>query len=107
MAMGGTDVSYRKDTEARIPDSTLWGLCRWVERALPPGDFLGAVLANDLRESFARADDRNRAALFHIVRWLHNYAPGGCWGSPEAVAQWRGSDAAAVDALTGISEGDG
>lgn len=52
------------------------------------GHFLMAVLSNDLREAFARADDLNRPVLFQIMGYCNNEIPGNCWGSPEVVKAW-------------------
>ena len=63
----------------------------YFEQRRPTGDFLGAVLANDLVGAFSQADDRNSLAMRDYVFWLYNYAPGrssGVWGSREAVAAW-------------------
>jgi len=64
------------------------GIDRYVNEHTPTGDFLRAVLANDLREAFARADAENMAALHQIVMYCHNEIPGNCWGSYEAVDAW-------------------
>jgi hypothetical protein len=39
------------------------------------GDFLGAVVRNDLRGAVSRADPENLAALRSIVLWVHNEIP--------------------------------
>lgn len=61
---------------------------RWVRYAQPTGHFLSAVLSNDLKEAVARADSDNLAGLVHIVAYLYNRCPSGCWGSPERVREW-------------------
>lgn len=71
-----------------VPINLHGGLVRWIVKGIPPGQFLMAVLTNDLRGSCERADDFNRARLFDIVRFLYNDAPRGCWGSPQAVEAW-------------------
>ena len=71
-----------------LPDHIRGGMQRYVENRVSPGGFLTAVLCNDLRESFARADDINRLRMFDIVSWLYNEAPSPCWGSPEKVKNW-------------------
>jgi len=76
------------DLRSRVPGHTLPSIDLYVEQRIPPGDFLLAVLRNDLKESFARADMTNRAALFDIVNYLYNCVPGKCWGTPERVEQW-------------------
>jgi len=71
-----------------IPDYMHGALIRYYENGLPPGDFLTALLNNDLRETFARADDTNTYAVRGYVMWLYNEAPGGSWGYPNAVNDW-------------------
>ena len=74
--------------ERHIPELTIQGILRYVTKRIPPGDFLMAVLTNNLKESFGRADARNRAALFEIVSLCHNEIPAECWGSRENVSKW-------------------
>jgi hypothetical protein len=66
-------------------------IVRWIEDAIPPGNFLTAVLSNDLCEACGRADDTNQTLLFAYISWLYSQAPGGCWGSPERFQAWRGT----------------
>ena len=71
-----------------IGSATMHALVQYIEEGRPTGDFLRAVLSNQLAESFARADDENERAIPALVRWLYNRAPGPCWGSPGAYAHW-------------------
>lgn len=73
---------------SEVPESVLGGLQRYVEYGVPTGDFLRAVLSNDLKESFARANDVNREAMFDIVRFCYDGLPSLCWGSTEKVEDW-------------------
>jgi hypothetical protein len=73
-----------------IPGYMHGGLRRWIENGIEPGGFLMAVLENDLKEAVSRADATNVQALPNYIRYLYNYAPRGCWGSPEKVAAWKG-----------------
>lgn len=70
------------------PTGVVESLRLYVEEHVPPGDFLYAVLTNDLRESFGRADENNQAAMFEIVAYCWNKIPVQCWGSPERVKEW-------------------
>jgi hypothetical protein len=70
------------------PDETLESLKDYVEHGLPPGDFLHAVLSNDLRRACAFADERNLPAIPALSAWVYNEAPMQCWGSPEIVRSW-------------------
>ena len=72
----------------KMPDYTKDRIDAYVSDGVPPGGFLQAVLANDLREAFGRADENNRGAMFDIVSYCWNKIPGECWGSPEKVKAW-------------------
>jgi len=61
---------------------------RYANDHVPTGGFLEAVLGNNLRESFARADEGNIRDMFEIVKYCYNEIPGICWGSPERVRAW-------------------
>jgi hypothetical protein len=84
----------RDREEHALTDEDLEPLRNYIKGEYLPGDFLQAVLRNDLREAAARADLYNRRRLFEYVQWLYNEAPSTCWGSAEKVFQWiRGNDA--------------
>jgi len=61
---------------------------RYVEDKCPTGDFLRAVLSNNLMEAMGRADKDNRRDLFAICSYIHNEIPSVCHGSPEIVKKW-------------------
>lgn len=65
-------------------------LDRYVAHGVRPGDFLSAVLANDLVGAFATADPINTRAMHAIVRHVYQYLPRNCWGSRETIEQWVG-----------------
>ena len=71
-----------------VPERMMEHLRRYIEKHEPVGDFLTALLENDLREACGRADDENLHNLPAYVAYLHNEAPGKCWGSPANVAAW-------------------
>jgi hypothetical protein len=73
---------------AKLDEKFRAGIERYIERQIHPGSFLTAVLSNDLRESFGKADQWSREKLFDLVCWLYSYAPGNCWGSPAHVREW-------------------
>lgn len=72
------------DSIPRVIDS----LEAYVTEGTPPGDFLQAVLSNDLREAFGRADEWNTRNMHIIVRFCWNHIPSVCWGSTERVQAW-------------------
>ena len=51
-----------------------------------------ALLSNDLMDTFGRADDDNRNAIYAYCMFLYNEAPPGCYGSPEKVRAWHRAD---------------
>lgn len=61
---------------------------RYVERGIPAGGFLEAVLSNDLFGAFAQADDTIRPHLYEVVRHIYWNVPSGCHGSPYKVTAW-------------------
>lgn len=76
------------DDISRIPYETIASLERYLKDHVPTGDFLKAVLSNDLINAIHRADMFNLPALVDIVKYLYNDFPGNCWGSPEAYKNW-------------------
>ena len=71
-----------------IPSHMTGAMRRYIEHGISPGHFLTALLSNDLRGTFQRADEENSAAVGNYVQFLYNYAPSGCWGSPERFDAW-------------------
>ena len=63
-------------------------LMRYLRHHCPTGGFLEAVLSNDLKESCARADDRNLWQLPLLVAYLYNEAPNVAWGSHDRYKDW-------------------
>lgn len=67
----------------------------YIENGRPVGDFLTALLSNDLMKAFERADENNMRAMRSWVIYLYNHAPAGCYGSPARHKAWlehRGLD---------------
>lgn len=71
-----------------LPEHIQGGVQRYIENGITPGDFLQAVICNNLKESFMYADDINVVYMHEIVNWFYNYAPGVCWGSWERMEKW-------------------
>jgi len=74
--------------EPILPERFAGDMALWIEYGVAPGGFLQAVLTNDLRDTFARADYQSVREVAGIVSWLYNEAPAGCWGSPADCAAW-------------------
>ena len=71
-----------------LPEDVLDTLKLYVFKRLRPGDFLTAVLSNDLQSAVGHADDKRMESLRRIVQFVYNDLPGACWGSPEKVRAW-------------------
>ena len=77
-------LSYEK-----LPELLQAGVRRYIEKGILPGSFLRAVISNNLKESFAQADDENETRLKEIVGWFYWECPGPAWGSPEKMKEWK------------------
>jgi hypothetical protein len=80
------------------PAGVIESLELYVKKRVPPGDFLYAVLTNDLRGAFCHADINNREVMFEIVNYCWNNIPASCWGSRENVQAWLRPESAAPKA---------
>jgi hypothetical protein len=72
-----------------LPGHMQDGMLRFIEKGHPVGGFLSALLSNDLKETFVRADSTNAARVSDFVTYLYNYAPLACWGSKERFEKWQ------------------
>jgi len=67
----------------RIPERMRGGIVRYITEGIIPGDFLQAIITNDLKKAVWLADEENTRLLREYVLFFYNYAPAGCWGSHE------------------------
>lgn len=67
---------------------TVENIISYVNERIPTGDFLRAVLENNLIEAFGRADSNNTRYLKEICSFVYMYVPRDAWGSKEAVDNW-------------------
>lgn len=72
----------------QIPEYMHRGLIGYLEYRVLPGQFLQAVISNDLRYAVAQADDTNIHLLPAYVAFLYNYADSAAWGSREKMKAW-------------------
>ncbi len=63
-------------------------LVMWVLSGVEPGEFLQAVLVNDLRMAVVRASRTSMHGIVETVRWLISDAPSKCWGSEVNYHDW-------------------
>lgn len=73
---------------AAIPARMQASLRRYVLHGVRPGDFLQAVIANNLRAAVGHADDENLPLLKLYVQWFYNVAPPGCHGTAANMQEW-------------------
>ena len=60
----------------------------YIERGVPQGFFMRAIIANDFVHAAIAADCQNRYRLFEYARFLHDEAPMVCWGNYDAYKKW-------------------
>lgn len=72
----------------QIPSDVMLAIERYVVDKIHPGSCVEAILRNDLREAFMRADAETTAAMPAIVAFLYNHVPAQAWGSDENVECW-------------------
>ncbi len=71
-----------------IKEGTINSIRRYVSEGIPTGDFLFAVLTNNLFEAVGRADEDNLRTLPEICCYVYNEIPSLCWGNKEKVTEW-------------------
>jgi hypothetical protein len=81
-----------KGYEGKVPTHILENLVAWGKKQHRVGDFLTAVLSNNLFEAYKRADEESAAAMRDIIKFIYNRLPNSCWGSPQAVHDWIASE---------------
>lgn len=71
-----------------VPDRMMDGITRYIDYGIPPGDFLTAIICNDLTGAVGRADDENLVNIPAYVAYFYNFAPRPCWGSVDKMKDW-------------------
>ena len=71
-----------------VPEHIVDGLWLYLNNRIEPGGFLEAVLSNNLKEAFGRADHINISKMFETVQFLYNCFPSIAWGSEEKFNNW-------------------
>jgi len=89
---GGKEMKIYRFEEFYIRENMMDSLQRYINEKVPVGDFLTAVLENNLSEACGRADDENLRNIPAYVAYLYNEAPSPCWGSPGKVKEWLSID---------------
>lgn len=78
---------YKFD-EFYIQDHMMEGIKRYVEDGIKPGDFLQAVICNNLSKAVWRADKKNMKNLIAFVAYFYNEVPSTIHGSKENMEAW-------------------
>ena len=78
-----TNIDY-----SSLPIHCQEGMRDYIEHQCPTGGFLYAVLSNDLRMAFLKADDVNALRIKDYLVFLERHAPPQCYGSKENVERW-------------------
>ena len=73
---------------SQIPPHMMARLLAYLDNHEPVGDFLTAVLTNNLSDACAYADDTNIEIIPVYAAYLYNNAPAAAWGSPEKLKAW-------------------
>lgn len=89
----------------QLPATLRDGMQRYLEQRIRPGDFLTAVLANDLREAVRRADWLHRDLLPLVTEWIWNNVPPEACGTWSNVEAWirDGAERSDVDEFLGMA----
>ena len=82
------DREFDTALETHIPNYMHASVRRYVIDRQPVGDFLTAVVENNLKAAIACADSQNAQSLAGYVMFFHNHTPSACWGSKEKVKEW-------------------
>ena len=71
-----------------IPDELTAALINYRDKRTHPGQFLAAVLSNDLQAAVLLATDESAACLRELVRWVANNLPAFAFGSRFKFDAW-------------------
>lgn len=71
-----------------VPHYMHEGVTQYILNGVAPGNFLTAVLSNNLVDAYKYADGSNRICMEQWARLLYNELPSCLWGSIRTVQDW-------------------
>lgn len=71
-----------------IPGNLHAGIANYIDRGVEPGDFLRAVIQNNLKDSIQYCSS-DFEVIKDLVCFLYNEFPSLAWGSKERYDSWR------------------
>lgn len=87
-----------------IPARMMPAIHAYVDEGRVPGDFLCAVIINDLCKACAHADIENAENIPAYIGYFYNEVPAACWGSVERMNKWvAGHASARQEKLDGVA----
>ena len=89
--MGNRNIPLDDIRYEDLPEGLQDGMRRYIEHGIRPGNFLTAVLENNLCQAFWHADLGNLPELRRIVNWCCEELPCVTWGSEKRVDEWIAS----------------
>ncbi len=92
MEASGYTFKHSPDREFYIPSRMMPGIKRYIEERILPGDFLRAVICNNLKEAVMYADGENISNLPAYASYFYSHTPIACWGSEEKMKAWINDD---------------
>lgn len=72
----------------KIPVRMRKPIILYIEKGYIVDDFLAALISNDLKNTFFKADDENINLIFDYMKFFYNCVPSKCWGSKEKYENW-------------------
>jgi hypothetical protein len=80
--------SIVKENYPNMPEYTRESIDRFVEKGIPGGHFVMAVMENNLTSAVCQADNNNIRGIVDTVKYVYNVCPSGCHGSAVKVREW-------------------
>lgn len=84
---------FFREAHAQIPERMRGGMIRYAMKGIKPGEFLTAVIDNDLQAAVAAADPENVLLIGLYATWFRWLAPEECHGSRAKRIAWTQSHA--------------